>query len=226
MHPLFKPLKNICQEHLTDNKILIMPSYLDGNTLKKSLSREGFSMINLRITTLFDLARDYCEEYILKNRRELADKIAIVAGPAKEDTISTIGLHLIREEYIASKLYKMYVSSEKTTIHISSTNRMHTNVWRLQIINDERVVVRQFENRGRVPLRLEWDWCDSEGKLVEPGWYSVIFRWRDGEGKLHESSKKQIRVLKRSQHKGVYVSKEIKGFDEQPEVIDIIIKEK
>jgi len=73
MHPFFKPLEKICQKHLTDKKILIMPSYLDGNTLKKSLSREGFSMVNLHITTLFDLARDYCEEIILRNKYRLLD---------------------------------------------------------------------------------------------------------------------------------------------------------
>jgi len=42
MHPFLAPLKRICRENLTGSKNLIMPSYLDGNALKKSLSREGF----------------------------------------------------------------------------------------------------------------------------------------------------------------------------------------
>ena len=66
MHPLLVPLKRICRENLTGSKNLIMPSYLDGNTLKKTLSKEGFSVLNLNITTLFDLARDYCDDYISK----------------------------------------------------------------------------------------------------------------------------------------------------------------
>jgi len=73
MHPLLAPLKRICRENLTGKKNLIMPSYLDGNTLKKSLSREGFFALNLNITTLFDLARDYCDDYISKNKLKILD---------------------------------------------------------------------------------------------------------------------------------------------------------
>ncbi len=73
MHALLVPLKRICQENLTGSKNLIMPSYLDGNTFKKSLSREGFFALNLNITTLFDLARDYCDDYISKNKLKILD---------------------------------------------------------------------------------------------------------------------------------------------------------
>lgn len=73
MHPILVPLKRICRDNLTGNKNLIMPSYLDGNTLKKTLSKEGFSALNLNIVTLFDLARDYCDDYILKNRLRILD---------------------------------------------------------------------------------------------------------------------------------------------------------
>ena len=73
MHSLFVPLESICKENVTQNKILIMPSYLDGNTLKKSLSREGFSALNLNITTLFDLARDYCVNFILRRELKILD---------------------------------------------------------------------------------------------------------------------------------------------------------
>jgi len=71
--PLVHFLNRICQENLTGSKNLIMPSYLDGNALKKNLSREGFFALNLNITTLFDLARDYCDDYISKNRLKILD---------------------------------------------------------------------------------------------------------------------------------------------------------
>ena len=73
MHPLLAPLKTICQDNLTGSKNLIMPSYLDGNAFRKSLSREGFFALNLNITTLFDLARDYCDDYISKNKLKILD---------------------------------------------------------------------------------------------------------------------------------------------------------
>lgn len=73
MHPLLAPLKRICRENLTGSKNLIMPSYLDGNAFKKSLSREGFFALNLNVTTLFDLARDYCDDYISENKLKILD---------------------------------------------------------------------------------------------------------------------------------------------------------
>ncbi|HER25041.1 MAG TPA: PD-(D/E)XK nuclease family protein [Candidatus Atribacteria bacterium] len=73
MHPFLAPLKEICRENLTGSKNLIMPSYLDGNTLKKSLSREGFFALNFNITTLFDLARDHCNDQLLKNKLKILD---------------------------------------------------------------------------------------------------------------------------------------------------------
>lgn len=73
MHPLLVPLKRICRDNLIGSKNLIMPSYLDGNAFKKSLSREGFSALNLNITTLFDLARDCCDDYISKDKLKILD---------------------------------------------------------------------------------------------------------------------------------------------------------
>jgi len=73
MHTLLAPLKRICRDNLTGSKNLIMPSYLDGNTLKKTISKEGFSALNLNITTTFDLARDYCDDYISKNKLKILD---------------------------------------------------------------------------------------------------------------------------------------------------------
>lgn len=73
MHPFLSPLKRICRENLIGSKNLIMPSYLDGNALKKSLSREGFFALNLNITTIFDLARDTCDDYISKNKLKILD---------------------------------------------------------------------------------------------------------------------------------------------------------
>ncbi|MEA2087705.1 MAG: hypothetical protein U9O91_06360, partial [Candidatus Caldatribacteriota bacterium] len=68
-----RPLVHFCRENLTGKKNLIMPSYLDGNAFKKSLSREGFFALNLNVTTLFDLARDYCDDYISKNKLKILD---------------------------------------------------------------------------------------------------------------------------------------------------------
>jgi hypothetical protein len=119
MHPFLAPLKRICEENLTDKKNLIMPSYLDGNTFKKSLSREGFVALNLNITTLFDLARDYCDGYILKNRLKILDNslgqiflFQILKKLSRENTLDYFQLTLFspgisRSIYLAIKELRM-----------------------------------------------------------------------------------------------------------------------
>ncbi|MFA6711717.1 MAG: hypothetical protein WCS33_03300, partial [Candidatus Caldatribacteriota bacterium] len=58
MEQILNYLQNISQKNLFQKKIILMPSYLDGNALKKNLTLRGFTAINFNITTLFDIARD------------------------------------------------------------------------------------------------------------------------------------------------------------------------
>jgi len=128
------PLKRICQENLTGNKKLIMPSYLDGNALKKSLSREDFFALNLNITTLFDLARDYCDDYILKNRLKILDNslgqiflLQILKKLSREKLLdyfqpSLFSPGISRSIYLAIKELKIAGFSSRNFPHASIVN--------------------------------------------------------------------------------------------------------
>lgn len=64
---LLKSLHKITEKYLLEEKIIIVPSYLDGNTLINNLAYENFPLLNFRITTLFDLAREMCLSVLIKN---------------------------------------------------------------------------------------------------------------------------------------------------------------
>lgn len=73
MYPLLKSLQAITGKYLFEEKILIVPSYLDGHTLRKNLSYEGFSALNFYSTTLFDIAKEICFDKLIKNGWKLLD---------------------------------------------------------------------------------------------------------------------------------------------------------
>src|SRR6056297_950496 len=75
MYPLsiLESLQKIAQKYLFEKKVIIVPSYLDGNTLKKNLSHEGFSALNFRRSTLFDFAKEICSDVIIKKGLKIMD---------------------------------------------------------------------------------------------------------------------------------------------------------
>ena len=217
----------------------VLPETIQSDFIAKYYSNEYLSFLDslserlkdaeprtVRIVTEEDTERALgIKRQLSKDDADVGERVSVVAARAIKDTVATLSeLFLVKDEEIAGKRHQLYVSSPKTNIHISSTDKMRTGVWRLQIIGNGGEIARQFEGSGKVPSRLEWNWCDHEGKLIDPGWYSIIFRWRDLDGKRHDSAKIEIRVTKRVQHMHVEVSKAIKGLDKNPDAIDIILK--
>ncbi|NLL61750.1 MAG: hypothetical protein GX240_03065 [Candidatus Atribacteria bacterium] len=73
MHQFLANLQDVCDQALFRKKILIAPSYLDGNTFQKNLTLSGFSALNLYISTLFDVAREMCSPILLKKECQILD---------------------------------------------------------------------------------------------------------------------------------------------------------
>lgn len=102
MYQIINYLQNICQRYLFQKKIILVPSYLDGNILKKSLSLGGFSALNLHIATLFDIARELFLPILLQNDYTILDSTLgqllifdILRKLAKEDKMSYFKLPFI-----------------------------------------------------------------------------------------------------------------------------------
>ena len=73
MHQFLDYLQGICKKFLFQKKILLTPSYLDGNAFRKSLTMSGFSALNFHITTIFDYAQEVCFSLLLKDGRQILD---------------------------------------------------------------------------------------------------------------------------------------------------------
>ena len=73
MEKVLTYLQNFSRRYLYQKKVILLPSYLDGNTLKKNLTLKGFSALNFNITTLFDIARDTCSPLLLEDSYNMLD---------------------------------------------------------------------------------------------------------------------------------------------------------
>jgi len=166
MHSFLAPLKRICQDNLTDRKNLIMPSYLDGNALKKSLSRESFFALNLNITTLFDLARDYSDDYILKNRLKNLD------NPLGQLFLLQISKKLSREkmlDYFQPALFSPGISrsiylaiKELRIAEFSSRNFPHSAIINPKKSKDLLKIMQEYEK-----ILEEQNYIDEAGIYLQ-----------------------------------------------------------
>jgi len=73
MYPYIKPLQEIFKKYPFEKKIMVIPSYIDGNTFKKTLARQSLSALNFHHSTLFDLARRFSLDDLIKNKLNILD---------------------------------------------------------------------------------------------------------------------------------------------------------
>ena len=112
MHRLLNYLQDVSSQSLFQKKILLVPSYLDGNTFLKNITLNGFSALNFNITTLFDVAREMCSPIILKKEWQVMDStlgqilvFEILKDLSAQDKLSYFRLPLI-SPYLARAIFR------------------------------------------------------------------------------------------------------------------------
>jgi ATP-dependent helicase/nuclease subunit B len=73
MYSYLKTIEEITQQYPFEKKVIIVPSYVDGNALRKTLTSHGISSLNFHHNTLFDIARKFTLEDLLKNKLNILD---------------------------------------------------------------------------------------------------------------------------------------------------------
>jgi hypothetical protein len=72
----------------------------------------------------------------------------------------------------------------------------YSSPWSLEIRDEAGGLIRSFTGRGAVPRSIWWDWRDESGSLIEPAWYTYVFRWEDTGGGSIETPMGRIYVKK------------------------------
>jgi hypothetical protein len=70
-------LASFCREHVLDEKVFVVPSFLIGRQVGEALARETGSWVNLRFTSLPGLAQEIAgPALVAANRRQLSSSAA------------------------------------------------------------------------------------------------------------------------------------------------------
>ncbi|RMH84583.1 MAG: hypothetical protein D6681_16555 [Calditrichaeota bacterium] len=74
--------------------------------------------------------------------------------------------------------------------------------WKLVIEDQQGRVVRTFTGTSAEQQVVAWNWRDSQGRIIEPGFYRYYIAWRDARGQERHSPARTIyaRQLKRRIH--------------------------
>lgn len=123
-------------------------------------------------------------------------QISIVDQTNPNDSTLIKSLTLIKEDTISGNSFKLYMSSNQTDFHISSTDNMRVDEWRMIISRSSGEEIIRFEGKRWVPEKINWDWRDSKGGLLEPGWYYGILKWKNKNGTVRLTSKKFFKGYK------------------------------
>lgn len=102
MYPYLKPIQEILLQYTFEKKVIIVPSYVDGNAFKKILSRHGLNSLNFHHSTLFDIARKFVLKDLIKNKLNILDNtlgiiiiIQILKDLSSHDNISYFQLPIV-----------------------------------------------------------------------------------------------------------------------------------
>lgn len=72
----------------------------------------------------------------------------------------------------------------------------NTQAWTLEILDSLSQPVRQFNGRGAPPSQVSWDWQNTQGHIVDVDQYTYQLRWRDAQGRLHETITREILIAR------------------------------
>ncbi|MCI0511786.1 type IX secretion system membrane protein PorP/SprF [candidate division KSB1 bacterium] len=111
---------------------------------------------------------------------------------------------------------------------LRSTKPVHS--WRVVIERNDRIIKKIVGVKE--PNEVPWDWKDEEDLLVQPGEYFYYFQWKDkmlGTWTPSSPRKKVILVEKDSRRERIFLTKDGRPFDEDPntipEKVEFLLKE-
>lgn len=92
------------------------------------------------------------------------------------------------------------LNPDKAVFYISSLKMgNYRRGWRLVIFDYFERDIKTISEPGNVPEKIEWDWQNNKGKLIQPDTYFYRFIWFDKNNKEHHTRTKSFTVQKRSQ---------------------------
>ncbi|WP_340106294.1 type IX secretion system membrane protein PorP/SprF [Rhodohalobacter sp. 8-1] len=148
-------------------------------------------------------------------------KVEQITLPSQKDSVrfnTPIISPLVRNE----NLTKMEPVLAK--IQTINTHPVDIRNWTLHIVNNDGYPVHEIRGNSTVPDVIEWDWILENGSLIEPGVYRYSLNWRSADGNDYQSNERSIYVQKIHQKITIDITKDVQKIINDPDTIDIILK--
>lgn len=113
MESLINEFKEICSEHVLEEKILIVPSNSAGRQVLQAITKENVKFVNLKAVTLKELALELCKNSFYKKNVKYLDSVVSLQFIMNkvEKLISSDELHYFNKIQVNSKICGTILSS-------------------------------------------------------------------------------------------------------------------
>ena len=132
------------------------------------------------------------------------------------DTPAT--LNNIRDEQLIE------IQPENARIQTVITENIALRNWNLEITDRDGRVVKIINGGTSIPDVIEWDWLNDSGELIDPGVYTYVLNWTTSNGEQYRSNVRSLYVQKILRKITIDISKDLNRILENPDEIDIILK--
>lgn len=116
------------------------------------------------------------------------------------------------------------VEPATAVIRTIPTENLSMRNWTLRITDRDQNVVKNIRGQSTIPEVIEWDWITDNGQFIDPGVYDYALYWTDTNGNQFQSNKRSLYVQKVLRKITIDITKDLNKILENPDKIDIILK--
>ncbi|MDZ7765864.1 MAG: type IX secretion system membrane protein PorP/SprF [Melioribacteraceae bacterium] len=162
-------------------------------------------------------------------RNEMRDEnnpsvyVSNIVLPTEEDSVlfnTPFDISMLQDSQI------IRVEPEAAQIRPIIVTPVEVSNWTLRIFNNNDVVVKEISGNSTLPEFIEWDWQDNNNQLIEPGIYYYNIEWTTQNGMIEVSRDRNLYVQEIQRNITIDITKDLNRIIEDPDNIDIILKNK
>lgn len=149
--------------------------------------------------------------------------VANILLPTEEDSIlfnTPLDVNMLQDTQI------IRVQPEVAQIRPIVVTPVEVSTWTLRIYNNNDQVVKEISGSSNIPESIEWNWRDNNDQLIEPGIYYYNIEWNSPNGVGDTTRERNLYVQQIQRNITIDITKDLNRISEDPDTIDIILKNK
>ncbi|MDZ7344364.1 MAG: hypothetical protein ONA90_07600, partial [candidate division KSB1 bacterium] len=119
---------------------------------------------------------------------------------------------------------RLVLNPSAAIFHIATANFSSPPLrWQLIVEREGGTAIWKMEGRARMPNQLVWNWRDSNGELIAPGYYHYYVSWQAADGTTHTSPVRKFYVKKLQRTINIHVARKFDGLQQPADEVKMIL---